>query len=67
MVNVNNRPEEPEETSWHCVTERWRCREIEKKYKWKLLNVERTPDVTLKYKCIFEGETQFPDYLEEKD
>ncbi|HBL15108.1 MAG TPA: hypothetical protein DD379_27695 [Cyanobacteria bacterium UBA11162] len=67
MVDTHSTPEEPEETSWHCVTERWRCREMEKKYGWKLLNVEPTSGTTLKYKCIFEGETKFPDYLEEKD
>ncbi|MFB2979757.1 hypothetical protein [Microseira sp. BLCC-F43] len=60
-------PEEPTETSWHCVTERWRCYAIEKKYGWKLLSVERTSNTTLKYKCIFEGETQFPDYRSDED
>jgi hypothetical protein len=66
MTDINA-PSEPQDTSWHCVSERWRCYEIEKKYGWNLLKIEPTPDSLLKYKCIFEGQTRFPNYLEDLD
>jgi hypothetical protein len=51
--------------SRHSVTEPQMCRDIAKKYGWKLLRIERTKDPTLKFNCVFEGETQFPNYLEQ--
>lgn len=38
---------------------------MEKKYGWTLLRIEPTRDKTLKYNCVFEGETEFPDYMED--
>jgi hypothetical protein len=61
MNNANN--EQPE--SRHSVTERRRCYEMEKKYGWRLLRIEPTRDKTLKYDCVFEGETEFPNYVED--
>ena len=52
-------------TSTHAVTERRRCYEMEKKYGWILLRIEPTGDTTLKYDCVFEGETEFPNYIED--
>ncbi|NER45203.1 MAG: hypothetical protein F6J86_27285 [Symploca sp. SIO1B1] len=51
--------------SHHCVTERRKCYEMSQKYNWKLLRIERTGDKTLKYDCVFEGKTEFPNYLED--
>lgn len=53
-------------TSRHAVTERIRCYQIEQKYAWKLLRIELTGDKTLKYLCVFEGKTEFPNYQEDQ-
>ncbi|PAX58338.1 hypothetical protein CK510_07910 [Brunnivagina elsteri CCALA 953] len=63
-MTENKQPQE-ENISRHAVTERWRCYAIEQKYRWKLLRIEPTGDKTLKWLCVFEGETEFPNYLEE--
>jgi hypothetical protein len=63
MVTSNANNEQPE--SRHSVTERRRCYEMEKKYGWTLLRIEPTRDKTLKYNCVFEGETEFPNYMED--
>jgi hypothetical protein len=55
--------EKPE--SRHAVTDPEKCREMEKKYGWKLLRVEATKDKVLKVDCIFEGKTEFPTYHQE--
>lgn len=58
-----DRSEQPD--SRHAVTERGKCYKMEKKYGWTLLRIERTGDNTLKYDCMFEGKTEFPNYLED--
>lgn len=55
--------EKPE--SRHGATDPQRCRNMEKKYGWKLLRVEKTRDTILKFDCVFEGETEFPNYSED--
>jgi len=50
--------------SRHAATDPQKCREMEKRYAWKLLRIEPTRDVILKFDCIFEGETEFPKYRE---
>ena len=54
-----------ENISKHAVTHPKKCREIESRYGWKLLRVEPTKSKILKFDCVFEGETQFPNYLED--
>ena len=54
-----------EEISRHAVGERRQCYEMEAKYGWKLLRIEPTGDKILKYNCVFEGETDFPNYMED--
>jgi hypothetical protein len=49
----------------HAVTHPKKCREIESRYGWKLLRVEPTKSKILKFDCVFEGETHFPNYLED--
>ncbi|MEQ8996871.1 MAG: hypothetical protein RID53_10260 [Coleofasciculus sp. B1-GNL1-01] len=61
--NPTNRNEQPE--SRHAVAERKRCYEMEEKYRWTLLRIEPTGDKTLKYNCVFEGQTEFPNYMME--
>jgi hypothetical protein len=51
--------------SWHAATDPEKCEEMQEKYDWKLLRVEPSNNSTLKVKCIFEGETEFPNYLED--
>jgi hypothetical protein len=55
-----------ENISKHAVTHPKKCREISDKYGWKLLRVETTKSKILKFDCVFEGDTQFPNYQEEK-
>jgi hypothetical protein len=61
----NDRQPTEENISRHAVTERWRCYEMETKYGWTLLRIELTGDKTLKWNCVFEGETEFPNYMED--
>lgn len=62
-MNPDQNAEQP--TSRHAVTERNRCYQMEQKYGWKLLRIELTGDKTLKYNCIFEDKTEFPNYQED--
>ncbi len=52
--------------SWHAATDPDKCEEMQEKYGWTLLRVEPSNNSTLKVKCIFKGETEFPNYLEDK-
>ncbi|HEY9707955.1 MAG TPA: hypothetical protein V6D48_07090 [Oculatellaceae cyanobacterium] len=61
MSNDNNK----QTTSRHGATDPEKCREMEKKYGWKLLRFELTKDQILKVDCVFEGETEFPTYQTE--
>lgn len=55
-----------ENISKHTVTDPKKCREIADKYGWELLRVEPTKSKILKFDCVFQGETQFPSYQEDK-
>ncbi|MCL1466911.1 hypothetical protein LAY41_21200 [Argonema galeatum A003/A1] len=61
MSQTNN--EKPE--SRHSATDPEKCYQMERKYGWKLLRVEKTKHQTLKVDCVFEGETEFPKYQQE--
>ena len=39
---------------------------MQEKYGWRLIRIEATGDEVLKWNCVFEGETEFPDYQKEK-
>ena len=46
----------------HAATDRKKCRDMERKYGWKLKHIEPTRDSILKVNCIFDGEqTSFED------
>lgn len=65
MSNQNPPPEpEPLETR-HAVTEKWRCKAMEKKYGWKLKRVEPKNSGLFKFDCVFQGKADFPDYMED--
>ncbi|HEY9634715.1 MAG TPA: hypothetical protein V6D14_15035 [Coleofasciculaceae cyanobacterium] len=64
-MTTNNDDNNEQPASRHSVTERRRCYEMEKRYEWRLLRIELTRDKTLKYDCVFEGKTEFPNYLED--
>jgi len=51
----------------HAVTNKDRCREIAKKYKWKLIETRETNDSILKVECIFEGQQTTFEVNEEGD
>ena len=61
MSNDNNE----QTTSRHGATDPEKCREMEKKYGWKLLRFELSKDQILKVNCVFEGETEFHSYQTE--
>ncbi len=60
MTESNETPE-----SRHSVTDPDKCRDLEKKYGWRLLRLEPTKDKILKVDCIFKGKTEFPNYQQE--
>ncbi len=62
MTNSQNY-EKP--TSRHSATDPEKCYIMAKKYGWKLLRIEITQAPVLKVDCIFEGETEFPNYQKE--
>lgn len=55
-----------ENISRHAVTEPKKCQEMADKYGWVLLRVEPTNSKILEFICVFEGDTEFPDYTEKK-
>ncbi|NEP10213.1 MAG: hypothetical protein F6K14_08335 [Symploca sp. SIO2C1] len=55
----------PSITSSHAATDDEKCYEMETKYGWKLLRIEPLDDPTFEVNCIFESETEFPNYLED--
>lgn len=64
--DLNHEGAIPEENfSQHAVTERWRCYQMEDRYSWTLLRIEPTGDKILKWNCVFEGQTEFPTYMED--
>lgn len=51
-----------EQENVHAATDRQKCREMARKYGWKLKEVRLTKDPVLKVDCVFEGEqTSFED------
>jgi hypothetical protein len=48
----------------HSATDPQKCREMAKKYHWKLKTIRPTKDKILKVDCVFDGEqTSFEDEL----
>ncbi|MFN6514933.1 MAG: hypothetical protein RMY29_010565 [Nostoc sp. CreGUA01] len=55
------RYDEDENVSRHAATSKDGCMEMERKYGWKLIEIEPTPeDPIFKVDCVFAGKTEFP-------
>lgn len=65
--NENNHGAEKENVSRHAVTNPKKCREMQKKYGWRLLRIEPSKTKILEFDCVFEGDTEFPNYFDEDD
>jgi hypothetical protein len=66
-LTFNSVPEEEPDTSWHAATDPQKCLDMEKKYGWKLLRIKPIAGNILKVRCIFQGKTRFPNYLENEE
>jgi hypothetical protein len=63
----SDRGGDEENVSRHAATDEEKCEEMAEKYDWDLVRVEPTEDPILQVDCVFEGETQFPNYHEKQD
>jgi hypothetical protein len=62
------RYDEDENVSRHAAASEGDCENMSRKYGWKLIAVEQTPeDPIFKVDCVFEGETEFPKPYQEKE
>ena len=61
------RHNENENKSRHAAADDDCCDEMAEKYGWQLVDVEQTGDPILPVDCVFEGETEFPNYHEESE
>ncbi|MFM7450340.1 MAG: hypothetical protein ACKO24_17300 [Leptolyngbyaceae cyanobacterium] len=62
------RYDEDENVSRHAAASEGDCENMARKYGWKLIEVERTPeDPIFKVDCVFEGETEFPKPYQEQE
>lgn len=57
---------EPTE-SRHAATDKDKCDDMADKYGWELVRVEPTENPILEVDCVFDGETEFPNYQEKTD
>ncbi|NER96276.1 MAG: hypothetical protein F6J86_20935 [Symploca sp. SIO1B1] len=59
---MSNLDYDPTEENIHSATDPNQCREMERKYGWRLKTIRRTRDPTLKVNCVFYGQqTSFED------
>ncbi|MEG4281660.1 hypothetical protein QUB68_00915 [Microcoleus sp. A006_D1] len=57
-----------EDISRHSATDPQKCRDMQKKYGWKLIDIEEIENKNIfEVDCVFKGKTEFPNYLEEKE
>jgi hypothetical protein len=57
---VKPRYDAEEDVSRHGAASKKDCEKMEKKYGWRLKDVEKIKGDTLKVDCVFDGETEFP-------
>ncbi|NEQ32478.1 MAG: hypothetical protein F6K04_15990 [Leptolyngbya sp. SIO4C5] len=50
---------QPKQTR-HAATDPQKCRDMEKRYGWKLTAIEATGNPILKVNCVFSGKAEFP-------
>lgn len=52
----------PTQENVHSATDPDKCRDMERRYGWRLKRIKRTNDSTLKVDCVFYGQqTSFED------
>jgi hypothetical protein len=57
-----------EDISRHSATDPQKCRDMQKKYGWKLIDIEEIENKNIfEVDCVFKGKTEFPNYLEAKE
>ncbi|KYC41690.1 hypothetical protein WA1_16760 [Scytonema hofmannii PCC 7110] len=61
------RYDEEEDKSRHAAASPKHCKEMERKYGWKLVDIEKTGDSILKVDCVFKGKTEFPKSFQENE
>lgn len=62
------RYDEEENVSRHAAVSEGDCEKMARKYGWELIAVEKTPSNSiLKVDCVFEGDTEFPKFYQEKE
>jgi len=54
-----------EDKSRHGAADPDCCEEMEEKYGWKLIEIEKIDGPILKVDCVFQGKTEFPDWYKE--
>jgi hypothetical protein len=59
--------DEENDISCHGATDIRRCYEMERKYGWKLIGIERIDSGGLQVDCIFKGKTEFPPSIFEEE
>jgi hypothetical protein len=50
---------QPKQTR-HAATDPQKCRDMEKRYGWKLKAIESAGNSILPVNCVFEGDAEFP-------
>jgi hypothetical protein len=62
------RYDEEENVSRHAAADSDCCKEMEDKYGWDLKRIEPIEnDRIFKVDCVFEGKTEFPDWIKEQE
>lgn len=59
------RYEPDEDKSRHAAADPDCCEEMEQKYGWKLIEIEKIDGPIFKVDCVFKGQTEFPDWYKE--
>ena len=61
------RYDEEKNESRHAAVDADRCEQMAYKYSWKLKRVELTGNQILEVDCVFEGETEFPNWQNQQE
>ncbi len=49
----------------HAAASRKHCKDMADRYRWKLVDAKLNGDKILPVDCEFEGDAQFPNYMED--
>ncbi|MEA5471494.1 hypothetical protein [Spirulina sp. 06S082] len=61
------RYDQEDNKSRHAAVDPDCCEEMAQKYSWRLVDIEPLAGDILKVDCVFEGETEFPDWYKEQE